>query len=273
MYAFAVVSISSEGAAEYARALHAAYSPALSAVVDVQLPDATAARFEEFFNRFDLADRYPLPGWVEDFYSVQDALTASHYRQRRLAEIEEAVIGVLQDAVMSVDRLPVMASSAIRTQALTYEYQAFLFDFRRTFEYLSLGIAGAFSVTPPRNSRDLAKTLLAVDTRYAEAASLIRPKIIEIGADFARTLAEDSPRNTLAHHAPVHAGDMRIFLDPGLEPRIGLDGGGESLPIRYVPSVPGTRLATVLQDQLAALTDAVFALLSALPTPPAGLEP
>jgi hypothetical protein len=64
----------------------------------------------------------------------------------------------------------------------------------------------------------------------------MRVKVAEVAKRFYRTLADDSPRNTVAHHRPVEAGDMRMFLDPELEPRIGLDGGGENLPMRDVPS-------------------------------------
>lgn len=147
---------------------------------------------------------------------------------------------------------------------------SFLFDFRRSFEYLSLGIAGAFGVTPPPNSRDLAKVLKNVEPHYGAAAKLMRLKVAEVAKRFSRTLAEDSPRNMVAHHRPVEAGDMRVFLDSGLEPRIGLDGGGEDLPIRDVPSEPGARLATVLDHQLTALANAVFELLELLPRPAAG---
>jgi hypothetical protein len=41
-----------------------------------------------------------------------------------------------------------------------------------------------------------------------------------------------------------------MFLDPGLEPLIGLDGGGEDLTMGDVPSESGARLATVLDQQL-----------------------
>jgi hypothetical protein len=169
-------------------------------------------------------------------YAVQNALTAAYYRQRRIADIESAIIKVLAEAIASMPRLPVKQSSTLRTMTLSYEYQSFLFDFRRSFEYLSLGITGAFGVTPPRNSRDLAKVLKNVEPHYDAAAKLMRVKVAEVAKRFYRTLADDSPRNTVAHHRPVEAGDMRMFLDPELEPRIGLDGGGENLPMRDVPS-------------------------------------
>ncbi len=100
----------------------------------------------------------------------------------------------------------------------------------------------------------------------------MRPKVAEVAKRFSRTLAEDSPRNTVAHHRPVEAGEMRMFLDPGLEPRIGLDEGGEELPMRDVPGEPGMRLAAVLDQQLTALASAAFGLLELLPRPAAGLE-
>lgn len=267
-----VVSIEPEEAEEYAKGLWAAFSPKLAQIVDVNLPQETHDRFKTFFDDLGLACLYPVPTWVMSLYAVRNAITAAYYHQRRIADIESAVIKVLIEAIASMPRLPVKQNSALRTMTLSYEYQSFLFDFRRSFEYLSLGIAGAFGVTPPRNSRDLAKVLKNVEPHYDAAAKLMRPKVAEVAKQFSRTLAEDSPRNTVAHDRPVEAGDMRIFLDPGLEPRIGLDGGGEDLPMRDVPSELGVRLATVLDQQLTALANAVFGLLELLPCPAAGLE-
>lgn len=266
------MSIAPDESSEYAAKLWAAFSPKLAQIVDVNLPHATYDRFKTFFDDLDLAGLYPIPAWVTSLYAVQDALTAAYYHQRRIADIESVVIKVLAETVASMPRLPVKLNSALRTMTLSYEYQSFLFDFRRCFEYLSLGIAGAFGVTPPRNSRDLPKALKNVDPRYEAAARLMHPRVAEVFKRFSRTLAEDSPRNTVAHHRPVEAGDMRMFLDPGLEPRIGLDGGGEELPMRDVPSEPGMRLAVRLEQQLTALAGAVFGLLEHLPRPAAGLE-
>ncbi len=79
-------------------------------------------------------------------------------------------------------------------------------------------------------------------------------------------------RNAVAHVAPVEAGNMRIFLEPGLEPHIELDGGGEELPLRGVGTPSGVRLGVALEGQLAALTDAIFELLNLLPDPAHGLD-
>jgi hypothetical protein len=267
-----VVSIEPEDAEEYAHGLWAAFSPKLAQIVDVNLPQDTHDRFKRFFDDLGLADLYPIPAWVVSLCAVQNALTAAYYHQRRIAEIENAVIKVLVEVIASMPRLPVKQNSTLRTMTLSYEYQSFLFDFRRSFEYLSLSIAGAFGVTPPCNSRDLAKVLKNVEPHYDAAAKLMRLKVVEVGKRFSRTLAKDSPRNTVAHHRPVEAGDMRVFLDPGLEPRIGLDGGGQNLPMRNVPSEPQARLATVLDQQLTALANAIFELLALIPRSAVGLE-
>jgi hypothetical protein len=266
-----VVSIGPEEAEEYANGLWAAFASALAPIVDVNLPQDTHDRFKTFFDDLGLAGLYPIHAWVMGLYAVQNALTAAYYHQRRIADVESVVIKVLGEAITSMPRLPVKQNSTLRTMTLSYEYQSFLFDFRRSFEYLSLGIAGAFGVTPPRDSRDLAKVLKNVEPRYDAAAKLMRLKVAEVAKRFSRTLTEDSPRNTVAHR-PVESGDMRVFLDPGLEPRIGLDGGGEDLPLRDVPREPGARLATVLDQQLTALANAVLELFELLPRPSAGLE-
>ena len=147
-------------------------------------------------------------------YAVQNALTAAYCRQRRIADIESAIIKVLAEAIASMPRLPVKQSSTLRTMTLSYEYQSFLFDFRRSFEYLSLGITGAFGVTPPRNSRDLAKVLKNVEPHYDAAAKLMRVKVAEVAKRFYRTLADDSPRNTVAHHRPSKPETCGCFSTP-----------------------------------------------------------
>jgi hypothetical protein len=138
-----VVSIGPEEAEEYANGLWAVFSPKLAQIVDVNPPQDTHDRFETFFDDLDLAGLYPIPAWVMSLYAVQNALTAAYYHQRRIADIESAVVKVLVEAIASMPRLQVKQNFTLRTMTLSYEYQSFLFDFRRSFEYLSLGIAGA----------------------------------------------------------------------------------------------------------------------------------
>jgi hypothetical protein len=189
-----VVSIGPGEAERYANGLWAAFSRKLAQIVDVNLPQDVHERFEKFFDDLDLASLYPIPVWVTRLYAVQNSLTAAYYHQQRIADIESVVIEVLVQAVASMSCLPVKQNSTVRAMTLSYEYQAFLFDFRRTFEYLSLGIAGAFGVTPLPHSRDLAKVLKNVEPHYEAAAKLMRLKVAEVAKRFSRTLAEDSPR-------------------------------------------------------------------------------
>ncbi len=65
---------------------------------------------------------------------------------------------------------------------------------------------------------------------------------------------------------------MRVWLDPGAEPRIGLEEGGEQLPMKPVAGIDGESLASTLDHQLDALVSAVFELLDLLPRPAAGVD-
>jgi hypothetical protein len=60
---------------------------------------------------------------------------------------------------------------------------------------------------------------------------------------------------------------MWIWLDPGAAPCIGMEAGGEDLPMRDVPAVEGERLGDTLDRQLQGLVDEVFELLALLPQP------
>jgi hypothetical protein len=50
-------------------------------------------------------------------YAVQNAFTAAHYRQRRIADIESAVIKVLVEAVTSMPSLSVKQNSTLPYRA------------------------------------------------------------------------------------------------------------------------------------------------------------
>lgn len=263
-----VVSISPEDASQYANDLWDLYGPGLSPVLDVNLPPALHAGFKVFFDDLDLAGVTPgVPEWVMDVYAVQNAIIAAYYHQRRIADIETVVLDALSGAVASIPRLPVRSNTTLRTMTLSFEYQAFLFAYRRSFEYLSAGICGAFNVAAPKYIRDTAKMLATAESRYQPWVEPMAAQIVEVARRFQRTLAEDSPRNRTAHRRPVEAGNMRIWLDPGAEPRIGLEEGGEELPMKDVPIATGDSLAVILAHQLLALEGAVFELLALLPRP------
>jgi hypothetical protein len=264
--------VTPEQAAKYSHDLWAAYAPTLSPVVDVNLPRAIQDRFKVFFDGLALADIYPIPDWVMRLYAVQDALTAVYYHQQRIAEIEAKVIQAGSDAIADVGVLPTRLNSHISTRTLSYEYQAFLFDYRRSFEYVSIGIAGAFDVTAPKHSRDLPSELQTAPPKYQPDVPAMVAKLAEVAKRFKKVLGKASPRNTTAHHEPVSAGEIRLWLEPGREPHIALENGGEELPMRDFGGGTGLRLAVILEDQLNALADAIFELLNLLPRPAAGLD-
>jgi hypothetical protein len=213
----------------YPDELWARYSPELAALLDVNLPPALHDQFKAFFDGLQLYEVPGVPDWVMDMYAVHDAMAGAHYHWRRIAELEARTVAALSKAVESLPRPPFQYGSTLRTMTLSYEYQAFLSTFRRTFEYLSRGIAGAFGLEPPYYSRDLADTLKAADPRYLAWVAPMRRQLAATAARFTAALAEDSPRNRTAHKRPVGAGDMRLWLEPGAEPRVGLEQGGEGV--------------------------------------------
>jgi hypothetical protein len=263
-----VVSIPPERASQYAEDLHGIYSPELARILDVNLPVGTQARFNTFFDGLDLSGLDAgVPEWVQDLHAVMDTITAAYYHQRRIAEIERTVVDALSRAVQTIPRLPVRSNSTLRTMTISYEYHAFLFAYRRAFEYLSIGICRAYDVTPPRYIHQTAEELKSADQRNEPWVGPMAAQITAVARRFKRTLANRSPRNLTAHHRPAQAGSMRIWLDPGLEPRIGIEEGAEELPMRDVIAVPGESLGDTLDRQLQALVDAVFELLALLPRP------
>jgi hypothetical protein len=262
-----MVSIPPERASSYAYDLHDLYSPELAPILDVNLPPATQARVEDWWNGLDLGGVPQVPEWVQDINWTMDAVMAGYYHQRRVAEIEEAVVDSLSRAVAAVPRLQVPSNSNLRTMTLSYEYHAYLFAYRRAFEYLAIGLCGAFGLGGPDHINETADKIRTADSKYQAWIEPMALKIEEVGQRLNRTLAKGSPRNHTAHHRPIPAGHMRIWLDPDAEPRIGLEQGGEDLPMRDVATLEGERLGTVLERQLRELTQAIFELLMLLPQP------
>jgi hypothetical protein len=247
----------------YAEELWSRYAEALGPVVDVHLPAQLHDRFKEFFDRLNLGAG--VPDWVLSLYAVQDGITAAHYHRRRVEEVEAAVIEACSQAVASMSPPPCRMNSSIRTSALSYEYQSYLFDLRRCFEYLAAGLLGAFGIEAPKHSiwPKAKKALAPASPQYDRVAR----RLEQVYNDFSTVLDGHSPRNRLAHHGCVGAGSFRIYLEPDREPHIALEGGGEELPARNE-----VRLARVLQLQLNLFEEAVFALLDLLLKDACGLN-
>ncbi len=250
-------------ASRYAEELWRRYAAILSPIVDAPLPPHLHARFKGFFDGLNLGElRTGVPDWVMSLYAMQDGLTAAYYRRRRVEEIEAAVIDICSKAVGSMATPLVPMNSSIRLSALSYEYQSYLFDFRRCFEYLASGLLGALNIEPPRNST-WRKTKEALENELTPSDPIVR-QVDQISNKFSTVLGHTSPRNRLAHHGQVSAGAFIIYLEPGHEPRIALEGGGEELPTHQEGATTVVRLANVLQGQLELFEDAIFALLDLL---------
>lgn len=249
-------------ASRYIEELWRRYAEALSPIVDVPLPIHLHDQFKNFFDVLLDKLRPEIPAWTMSLYAMQDGLTAAYYRRQRVEEIEAAVIEICSQAVASMPPPPCRMNSSIRLSALGYEYQSYLFDFRRCFEYLAAGLLGAFGIAMPQNSSWWsAKKALERDLTPSDP---IVKQVEHISNQFSTVLAYGSPRNQLAHHHAVSAGAFRIYLEPGREPRIALEGGGEELPTRQEGTEGVVRLSSVLQEQLDIFEKTVFVVLNLL---------
>jgi hypothetical protein len=177
---------------------------------------------------------------------MQDGLTAAHYRRRRVEEIETAVIEGCSQAVASMSDFPFRMNSGIRTSTLSYEYQSYLFDLRRCFEYLGSGLVGAFGIKLKRPGWVQAKAKLNEELKGSALPQSIRAeaeamaqRLEQVSSDFRKVLESGSPRNRLAHRDIVGAGSLQIYLERGREPHIAIEGGGEELSIRQEGTTGG----------------------------------
>jgi hypothetical protein len=184
--------VSPEEASAYANQLWELYGPQLAPLVDVDQPPDVHDRFKAFFDGLDLAGVYPIPEWVMDLYAVQNAITAGHYHQRRIAAIEDEVVRTITAAI---NKLPpiVRSNTAVRTMTLSFEYQAFLFAFRRTFEYLAGGLLGAFGLPAPRYISETGRDLSNARTRYQPWVPAMQAQLGVVARRFANSLASQSP--------------------------------------------------------------------------------
>ncbi len=192
-----------------------------------------------------------------DFYVVENAITAGYYHQRNIARIESQAADIL-DASVTAQHPIVRSNTGVRMMTLSFEYQAYLFAFRRTFEYLAAGILAAFGLPAPRHIRDTARDLAGGAPKYVQWVNPMQSEVVKVARQFKDVLAEHSPRNRTAHKRPVEARAFLLGLEPGKQPRIGLEGGGEDLPMRSTDDIAGEKLSVVLERQLVALTDSVF---------------
>ena len=180
--------------------------------------------------------------------SIRDAqygLGAVDYHLSNIEGIEKAITEI------TLIDLANATVSSFRANRLDYEYQAYLFALRRTFEYLgnSVGVMFRCKVTSilevskeikhadPVDLRNAVITVL--DSGIAQLSDILGPR-----ADGKKTV-----RNRVGHISAVPAGRLRIYFGRG-NPRISIDGGGEELEMGDVFSKTETRLSPVLRKQV-----------------------
>jgi hypothetical protein len=253
--------------------LHGRFAAEVDAVIGARLPEAAAQRFRDFFESLSDAGVFDpsVPAWAMRFYDLEDGLTAAHYHCRNVQDLERQVIDICLAAVAELPGDMPTGTMNFGARRLTYEYQAYLFALRRSFDYLACGVVGRFGAGRSSSFKDIAKALkqpppavasyaIGVITR-AEAAVGEFPEVLSRGAHLA-------PRDTVAHYRSLDAGGFTIYLDPGGPPRIALTGGGERLSVWPGADLDMPRLTPLLQDQLRRFELLVFELIALLPPSP-----
>jgi hypothetical protein len=260
-------------AADFARELHERYAPGMGLLQRPVAYGPLERRLAGYMDPLDLGNVYPIPAWVLGINDVHHALRAARYRLAGIERVERQAEEIVNQAVTQVDRIQVPSNTSISLPDLTFEYEAYLFDVKRAFEYLIAVVAGAFDVEVPDHGSKLVKAVQ--DTPHGDYRGFVQLSVVALTA--ARDALPDyfkheSRRNTAAHIQPVQAGNFQVFLDPGLPACIGLSVGGHSLPGCGGHSAPRIRLADVLGTELRIAEDCVFAVLETLPTPNKELE-
>lgn len=165
---------------------------------------------------------------------IHDGLGATYYHCSRITRIEIDSIAAISRFEPDILRVMGSRPSTIAygsTRQLDYEYQAYLFAYRRTLEYLAGAIAACFKAEC-HSIRDLSKSL----TKY-QPKDLTERVASTLGkglANMTDVLPPDSavrrsPRDQTAHWSPASAGSFNLFLgEHGIQ--IGVIGGGEDLP-------------------------------------------
>ena len=164
---------------------------------------------------------------VEGINACRSAIAAAHYHAARLNELESQVLDAVPPGMG--EGLGSVAIGIGGTQKLDYEYQAFILSYRRSLEYLTVGICAYFkdqfnsfrefdkmmrNRSTRRPAPTVAKLLGAAHARHATGLAFV----LEEGPK--------SVRNRIAHHEWVPAGCLNI----NRHGRFILGGGEEITP-------------------------------------------
>lgn len=184
---------------------------------------------------------------------VRGALSAVEYHRQNLLSLESEVNALLD----SIDFKTVLGNSTVGlggTAKLDFEYQAYVFAYRRCLDYLTRSLAAYFGRSN-HSFREMRTRCLhgAKPAPVADALSAVHEKYEPLFAFVMSNDGNTSVRDRIAHHEGIGAGCVNIS-------RLGvcLAGGGENLN-----GWKGGKLADALAERTEALHDCIEAMLNA----------
>jgi len=234
-------------------------------LVDVELPPATYARINGMLNSVLVS---PVPGWIMKLFAAQDGLTAGYYHCRNIERIELDVDAIARRAHGTTPSDMPETNTSFAARTLTYEYQAFLFALRRSFDYLGGGLCQGFGCPPPTSFKDVPKMLRQADVEDRAAADAISAKVTPIRKAFPDVFGDQkglSLRDQVAHRLSVPGGQFTLWFRAGYPVAVELNGGGENLPLTGNHTEAPRRLCAILLDRLVRLEDVFMELASQVP--------
>jgi hypothetical protein len=255
--------------------LHLRFAAPLEGLLAVHLPDEIDRRFRAFHDTLNAGE--PLsPAAKRTFdgaHHVREGLTAGVYHLRKVERIEREVMDTLAAAVGTEPWDGQSATMGLGARTLTFEYHAFVFALRATFDYLSKALIGYFRGRDCNSFRRLPNALNGAQPEAV--ASRLQARVDQALSDFEDVLGRDDERSTrdrIAHVQPLDAGQINVSWVPGRPPAIELVGGAEGLePFRReLGNEP--RLTEILDERLTRFEPLVFELLGELPELSPGVE-
>lgn len=248
----------------------------IAEIADFEMSDAANEPFVKFTEWINSRPGF-IDAWRSDpvlerkFYmrlmsgveAARDGYRAAVYHLERLREMEDQLYAVLAEFDFSNSIPPNSVMAIGNTRRWSFEYQAFVIDYRRALDGLAWGLSTYFKVEQS-SFKQFAKTLpkyrpAVVSVALASAcARHMEHFAFVIGTERGRSV-----RDRIAHRESVQAGCINVGAF-GFR----IVGGGEDLGIsdfndrRRLADVLEARLLTLhvcLADQLKTLQDAVTA--------------
>jgi len=237
----------------------------IQGLVEVVLPPKTYERINTMMNSVLTS---PVPAWMMSLYAAQDGLTAGYYHCRNVEQIEHAVDEVARR--IYADAPPDMPTTTMSFAArrLTYEYQAFIFALRRSFDNLAGALTRGLDcdfvssfpkVTGPlKNARPANKAAADAISQGCVAAMAAFPEVFD-------PQKGRSIRDQIAHRTSVPGGQFSVSFRPGQPVAVELEGGGEQLPLLADPAQRPGRLSALLLNRLVRFEDTFMDLTAHIP--------